>query len=1220
MQKPDIREILNHRILVLDGAMGTMIQQYKLDEAGFRGTMFAEHPLPQQGNNDLLSLTQPEIIVQIHEAYLNAGADIIETNTFNSNAISMMDYGMEGEVYRINLTAARLAAGAASRMTLQTPDRPRYVAGAIGPTNRTASMSPDVNDPGYRAVTYDELVQAYTSQAEGLLDGGVDLLMVETIFDTLNARAALFAIESLFETGKRRVPVMISGTITDASGRTLSGQTVEAFLFSMMHIKPLSIGFNCALGAETMLPYVEELSRLAPFYVSAYPNAGLPNQFGEYDQGPHEMCTLTNDYLERGIVNIIGGCCGTTPEHIRHMALHAKEHKPRPIPEIPGRLRLSGLEPLTVFEGSNFINIGERTNVSGSRKFARLIRDGKFEDALSVARQQVENGAQIIDINMDDALIDATVAMPEFLHLLMSEPDIARVPIMLDSSKWEVLEAGLKCLQGKPVVNSISLKEGEEEFLRHASLIRRYGAAVIVMAFDEEGQAVTFERKIEICQRAYNLLVGQAGFAPEDIIFDANILTIATGMPEHDNYGVAFLDAVRWIRQNLPGAGTSGGISNLSFSFRGNDTLREAMHAVFLYHGIRAGLDMGIVNAGMLPVYQDIPEKLRKLSEAAILNTHPGAAEALIAYANEHQGEKITEEFAQQWRTYAIRDRIVHALVHGITDYIETDVEEIRPEYSRALEVIEGPLMDGMNVVGDLFESGRMFLPQVVKSARVMKKAVAYLMPWILAEKSSDDRSAGKILLATVKGDVHDIGKNIVGVVLGCNNYEVIDLGVMVPLARILETARQENVDIIGLSGLITPSLDEMVYVAREMELQGMNLPLLIGGATTSELHTAVKIAPEYSKPVVHVRDASRAVGVVRSLLADDSSAFTTDLRKRYHTMADKYLRSKSERKLLSLSEARQNGTPINWKNYQPPVPALPGITVFNDYPLQDLVPYIDWTFFFHAWKMTGKYPAILDDPEKGTEARKLFDDALSMLDEITENRMLQAKGVIGFFPAHADGDSVVLFDPQKTSEVLTTFHFLRNQEVKEEGTPNASLADFIAPADSGLTDHIGLFAVTAGLGIEPWLEAYEKEHDHYRSIMLKILADRLAEAFAEQLHYKVRTAHWGYDPEEQLTVTQILKEQYRGIRPAPGYPACPEHSEKRTLFDLLHVEENASIQLTENYAMYPAAAVCGYYFSHPESRYFNLGKITEEQVADYAQRKGIGREEAERLLSTVIV
>jgi 5-methyltetrahydrofolate--homocysteine methyltransferase len=1220
MNKPDIRSLLAERILVLDGAMGTMIQRYGLGESDFRGSIFQDHTHAQQGNNDLLSLTQPQIIREIHDQYLEAGADIIETNTFNSNAISMEDYGMVGEVYALNRAAAIIAAEAAAAAWNRDPDRPRYVAGAIGPTNRTASMSPDVNDPGFRAVTFDELVEAYRIQAEGLIDGGVDMLLVETVFDTLNAKAALFAIDTLFEARGIRLPLMVSGTITDASGRTLSGQTPEAFLLSMMHGDLLSIGFNCALGAETMLPFVEELSRIAPCYVSAYPNAGLPNQFGEYDQGPHEMCNLIDNYLERGIVNITGGCCGTTPEHIRHIAQHVGKHAPRRLPLLPGKLSLSGLEPLNVFEGSNFINIGERTNVSGSRKFARLVREEKFDEALSVARQQVDNGAQIIDINMDDALIDATEAMPAFLRLLVAEPDISRVPVMLDSSKWDVIEAGLKCLQGRSVVNSISLKEGEEEFLRQALLVRRYGAAVVVMAFDEEGQAVTFERKAAICRRAYDLLTQKAGFQPHDIIFDANILTIATGMSEHNDYAVAFLEAVQWIKENLPGAGTSGGISNLSFSFRGNDTIREAMHAVFLYHAVHRGLDMGIVNAGMLPVYADIAPELIRLAEDAILNRHPEAAEALITYAREHTGTSATLEQEQTWRTLPLEERINHALVHGLADYIEQDVEEIRPRFSRALEVIEGPLMDGMNVVGDLFEAGKMFLPQVVKSARVMKKAVAHLMPWILAEKRSTDRTAGKILMATVKGDVHDIGKNIVGVVLGCNNYEVIDLGVMVPAAKILEQARAQDVDLIGLSGLITPSLEEMVYVASEMKRQEIYIPLLIGGATTSELHTAVKIAPESDQPVIHVRDASRAVGVVRALLGNEKATFAEEMDQKYKKMSEKFLRQRNEKKLIPLHQARQQATPILWDLYTPPVPAKSGITTFNNYPLEELIPFIDWTFFFHAWKITGRYPAILEDPVKGEEAKKLFDDAQKLLERIVSEKMLQARGVIGLFPAASVNDSVKVFDPDHPDRLLAKFHFLRNQEVKEDGSPNPALSDFIAPEGSGITDFIGAFAVTAGLGIEPWVDSFEQDHDHYNSIMLKILADRLAEAFAEQLHMRVRKEFWGYDPGEHLTVREVLKEQYRGIRPAPGYPACPEHSEKRTLFDLLRAEENASIHLTEHFAMYPAAAVSGYYFSHPESRYFNLGKITEEQVLDYANRKGIETALAAKLLATVIV
>jgi 5-methyltetrahydrofolate--homocysteine methyltransferase len=1077
-------------------------------------------------------------------------------------------------------------------------------------------MSPDVNDPGYRAVSYDDLVRAYTTQAEGLMDGGADLLLVETVFDTLNARAALFAIATLFETRGRRLPVMVSGTITDASGRTLSGQTVEAFLYSMIHFDLLSIGFNCALGAETMLPHVEELSRLAPFFVSAYPNAGLPNQFGGYDQGPEEMCSLIDEYLDRGIVNIVGGCCGTTPDHIRHLVNHAARSKPRQVPPRSEKLMLSGLEPLTVYPGSNFINIGERTNVAGSRKFARLIREEKYDEALTVARQQVENGAQMIDINMDDAMIEGTVAMPRFLHMLASEPDIARVPLMIDSSKWEVIEAALKCIQGRPVVNSISLKEGETEFLRQARLVQKYGAALVVMAFDETGQAVTFERKTAICARAYHLLTEQAGFNPHDLIFDANILTIATGMPEHNNYVVEYLQTIEWIKGNLPGAGTSGGISNLSFSFRGNDTIRESMHAIFLFHAIKAGLDMGIVNAGMLPLYQEIPSPLLRLAEDAILNTDPNASEALIKYTESMDGNIHTAEVQQAWRNLDVVERLHHSLIKGIADHIEQDIDEIRPRYPRALDIIEGPLMDGMEVVGDLFGSGKMFLPQVVKSARVMKKGVAHLMPWILLEKSDAQSSAGKIVLATVKGDVHDIGKNIVGVVMGCNNFEVIDLGVMVPAAKIIEVAAKEKADLIGLSGLITPSLDEMVHVAMEMERQHFTVPLLIGGATTSELHTAVKIAPAYSKTVVHVRDASRAVGVAKALLGSDHSNYSKTIGQRYTTMAEKYLQSRTERQLIPLRDARNNPTPIQWVGYQPPIPKVQGIVHFNDYPLDELVPFIDWTFFFHAWKVTGKYPAIFKDPIKGEEAKKLFADAQQLLGRIIEQKILTAKGVFGIFPAGAAGDSVEVYQPGGGKELLTTLHFLRNQERKEQGAANPSLADFIAPLNSGVDDYIGGFAVTAGIGIEPWIAYFEQDHDHYNSIMLKILADRLAEAFAEHLHLRIRKEFWGYSLDEALTLPEILKENYQGIRPAPGYPACPEHSEKRALFNLLQAEQHTGITLTENYAMYPAAAVSGYYFSHPDSRYFNLGKILEDQVTDYAARKSIAPDQARKLLS----
>ena len=1223
-------EAIADRVLVLDGAMGTMIQRYRLVEEDYRGEMFKQWARDLKGNNDILSLTRPDVIREIHEAYLEAGADIIETNTFNANAISQSDYGLESQVYEINRASAAIARACADAYSLRDPSKPRFVAGALGPTNRTASLSPDVNDPGFRAVSFDELREAYAVQAEGLIDGGADTLLVETVFDTLNAKAALYAIQELQDRKGTRLPVMVSGTITDLSGRTLSGQTLEAFLISLSHTDLFSIGLNCALGAEELRPFVEELSRKAPLHTCIYPNAGLPNQFGEYDQGPSEMSRFIQDFLDHRFANIIGGCCGTTPGHIREFARLAAEAVPRQVPTETDNLRLSGLEPLTVFPGSNFINIGERTNVAGSKKFARLIREEKYEEALSIAREQVDNGAQVLDVNMDDAMLDAVKEMPRFLHLLSSDPDIARVPIMIDSSRWEVIEAGLKCLQGKPVVNSISLKDGEELFLERARKIRMYGAAAIVMAFDEEGQAVDLERKTSICERSYKLLIEKAGFSPQDIIFDPNVLTIATGMDEHNHYAVDFLNTVRWIKENLPHARVSGGISNLSFSFRGNDTVREAMHSAFLYHAVEAGLDMGIVNAGNLPVYSDIPPDLLLLVEDAILNRRKDAAERLIAYAEKSVTQEKAERQAEEWRQWPAEDRIKYSLVKGIADHIEEDVEEARTQFDRALDLIEGPLMDGMNVVGDLFGSGKMFLPQVVRSARVMKKAVAVLEPFIqlaVGSRQSEPpprpspnwgresgRGLRKILLATVKGDVHDIGKNIVGVVLGCNNYEVIDLGVMVPAEKILDTAVKEEVDVIGLSGLITPSLEEMVHVAAEMERRRLHFPLLIGGATTSEIHTAVKIAPQYSRPVIHVRDASRCVGVLSSLLRQETrEGYVAEIEKKYDALKQKHLSKKAGQGLIPLAEARKNKLQVDWKQVEAMKPLVPGLTVMDDYPLEDIRPYIDWTFFFHAWRMTGKYPEILEDPVKGEEAKRLFGDANRMLDEILSEKMLQAKAVIGLFPAVSEGEDVSVLSPDGNT-VIARLHFLRNQEEKGEGIPNLSLADFIAPAGT-VQDHIGMFAVTAGIGIEKWVERYEAEHDHYRSIMLKVLADRLAEALAERMHEKVRKEFWGYAGQENLSVVELLKEKYSGIRPAPGYPACPEHSEKETLFRLLDAEKNAGIRLTESWVMYPAASVCGYYFSHPFSRYFNLGKLMDDQVADYAKRKGITVDRARKLL-----
>ena len=1215
IEKENIYKVLENRVLVLDGAMGTMIQRFKLKDSDYRGERFATHPIDLKGCNDLLSLTKPNVISEIHQAYLEAGADIIETNTFNATSVSMADYQLEPNVYEMNVASAKIAVVEAEKFTALNPNKPRFVAGAVGPTSKTASMSPDVNDPGFRAVSYDQLKDSYKEQIRGLIDGGVNLLLVETIFDTLNAKAALYAINEVLAERDFRLPVMVSGTITDASGRTLSGQTTEAFLNSVSHIDLLSVGFNCSLGAEQLNPFIEELSRKAPFYVSAYPNAGLPNQFGEYDESPLQMAHHIQPILTNKSVNIIGGCCGTTPEHIRELCKVAEQSTPRHIPTIPKYLRLSGLEPLMVFENSNFINIGERTNVSGSKKFARLIREEKYDEALSVARQQVDSGAQVLDINMDDALLDAKREMTRYLHLLMAEPEIARVPIMIDSSKWEVIEAGLKCLQGKAIVNSISMKEGEDAFREHARKIRNYGAAMVVMAFDEDGQASTLERRKEICSRAYHILVDEIGVPPEDIIFDPNILAIATGIEEHNNYAVDFIETIKWIKQNLPYARISGGISNLSFSFRGNDALREAMHSAFLYHAIKAGMDMGIVNAGNLPVYDDIPADLLELIEDVLFNRRHDSTERLIDYASKMKATEKTEAAAKAWRGLPVNERLTYALVHGLDADVATDVEEARPHFSRALEVIEGPLMAGMNVVGDLFGAGKMFLPQVVKSARVMKKAVAVLLPYIEAEKIvGENNKAGKILMATVKGDVHDIGKNIVGVVLGCNNYEVIDLGVMVHAEKILDAAIKENVDIIGLSGLITPSLEEMAFVASEMERRGFTIPLLIGGATTSEMHTAVKIAPEYHNPVIHVRDASRATGVVAALLsADGKKPFIDSVTEKYSVLRQKHESTRAGVTYVSLEKARANKFKMDWSSFKPVKPSFLGVKHVDNFPLLEISKYIDWTFFFHAWKISGKYPAIFDDPLKGVEALKLFNDAQVMLKQIIDKKMVQANGVFGFFETNAIGDSIEL---NLEGNKKTMLHFLRNEEEKEPGIPNLSLADFIAPKQTGYPDYIGLFAVTAGLGIEKWVKEYEDENDDYNAIMVKILADRLAEAFAELLHDIVRKEYWGYAKDENLTIEEIIHEGYAGIRPAPGYPACPEHSEKGTIFNLLEANKTG-ITLTENFSMYPAAAVSGYYFANPDSQYFAISRISREQVEDYASRKNLTVKEVERLLAS---
>jgi 5-methyltetrahydrofolate--homocysteine methyltransferase len=1217
-------ELLARRVLVLDGAMGTMIQTYQLGEQDYRGERFRDWPRDLRGNNDLLSLTQPGIIRAIHAAYLDAGADILETNSFNSTAISMADYGMEHLVYELNRTSAQLARQTADEFERTEPDSPRYVAGVLGPTNRTASLSPDVNDPGFRNVRFEELVDTYGEAIRGLLDGGADLLLVETIFDTLNAKAALFAIDSYFETAGIRVPVMISGTITDASGRTLSGQTTEAFWNSVAHARPLSIGLNCALGARALRQYVQELSRVAPTFVSTHPNAGLPNEFGGYDESPEYMAGVLKEFAEAGLVNLVGGCCGTTPAHIRAIADAVRGVPPRLPASPPARLRLSGLEPLTVGPETLFVNIGERTNVTGSRKFARLVLAGGYEAGLEIARQQVENGAQMIDINMDEGMLDSEAAMTTFLKLLASEPDISRVPIVIDSSKWSVIEAGLKCVQGKSVVNSISLKEGEESFIRQAKLVHRYGAAVIVMAFDEQGQADTAERKVEICRRAYRILTEQVGFAPEDIIFDPNIFAIATGIEEHNNYAVDYINATRRIKSELPHALISGGVSNVSFAFRGNDPVREAIHAVFLYHAIEAGMDMGIVNAGQLPIYADIPPDLLERVEDVVLNRRADATDRLLEVADSVKGRAADPSVDLAWRNAPVSERLAHALVEGIADYIVEDTEEARHQAERPIQVIEGPLMDGMNVVGDLFGAGKMFLPQVVKSARVMKRAVAHLIPYIEAEKLAlneagrgQPRSNGKVLLATVKGDVHDIGKNIVGVVLQCNNYEVIDLGVMVPSAKILETAKREQVDIIGLSGLITPSLEEMSFVAGELERDGFTLPLLIGGATTSRVHTAVKIEPKYSGPTVHVIDASRAVGVAGNLRSETlRSGYTAGIKAEYQELRTQRGARKAQERRQPIADARKNRLAINWTANGAPEPCFLGTRTLKDYPLEELVPLIDWTPFFQTWELAGHYPAILDDPTVGPAARNLFHDANVLLERIVKERLLRARGVFGFFPANSDGDDIQLYTDDERSDVRAVIHSIRQQMVKPPGRPNLALADFVAPRESGVPDYVGAFAVTAGIGTDALVAQFEREHDDYNAILTKALADRLAEAFAERLHQRVRQEFWGYARDEAVDNEGLIKERYQGIRPAPGYPACPDHTEKRLLFDLLDAEAQAGMTLTESFAMLPTAAVSGYYFWRPEAQYFGVGKIERDQVEDYARRKGMDVKDVERWLA----
>lgn len=1214
-----LEQQLKHRILFLDGAMGTMIQSYRLQENDYRGKRFADFAHDLKGNNDLLCLTQPQIIREIHEAYLAAGADLIETNSFNATAISLSDYHMADLAYEINVAAAQLARQAADYYTAKTPDKPRFVVGVLGPTNRTASISPDVNDPGFRNVHFDELVAAYTDSIRGLVDGRVDVLMIETIFDTLNCKAAIFAVESFFANYKTQLPLMISGTITDASGRTLSGQTTAAFWNSVRHARPLSIGLNCALGAKALRPYIQELSKIADTFVSIYPNAGLPNAFGGYDEQPHETAAIIREFSEEGFINIVGGCCGTTPDHIKAIVESVAEIKPRIIPAIPIACRLSGLEPLTIDENSLFVNVGERTNVTGSLRFADLIRSGDYMTALGVARDQVLNGAQIIDINMDEGMLDAEYAMVKFLNLIAVEPDIARVPVMIDSSKWSVIEAGLKCIQGKGVVNSISLKDGEPAFIEKAKLAYRYGAAIVVMAFDEQGQADTVERKFNICKRSYDLLVNQVGFPPEDIIFDPNIFAVATGIEEHNNYALDFINATAQIKQNLPYALVSGGVSNVSFAFRGNNPVREAIHAAFLYHAIRAGMSMGIVNAGNLAIYSDIPADLLERVEDVLLNRRPDATDRLLEVADSVKGQTKNKLEDLSWREKGVVERLSYALVNGLNNFIVEDTEEARQLLKSPLKVIEGPLMDGMNIVGDLFGAGKMFLPQVVKSARVMKQAVAYLLPFLEAEKTTA-QSKGKILLATVKGDVHDIGKNIVGVVLGCNNYDVIDLGVMVPCDRILETAQKEQVDIIGLSGLITPSLEEMSHVAQEMQRLDFSLPLLIGGATTSRAHTAIKIEPHYSGATIHVVDASRAVGVVGQLLSETAKDNYVDaIKKEYEQLRERHQNKKSDAEQISLIEARNNKLTTDWLTYSPVKPAFVGAKSYADYPVNELIDYIDWTPFFQTWELAGKYPAILTDKVVGAAATSVFSDAKKMLAQMVAEHWIKANAVIGFYPANSVGDDIEIYTDESRSTILTTFCMLRQQIRKPKDKFNACLADLVAPKASGVADYIGLFAVTTGVGAEARLNEFSKNHDEYNSILFKALMDRLAEAFAEYMHEIVRKELWGYAADEHFSNEELISEKYQGIRPAPGYPACPDHTEKTKLFELLNVTKNTSIQLTENFAMYPASSVCGFYFSHPKADYFTIGKLGEDQVSDYAKRKQMDINEVKRWLATHI-
>jgi len=1206
----EIQNILSKRILILDGAMGSLIQTHNLIENDYRGEILSNHPQDLKGNHDLLSLTHPDIIEDIHKSYLSAGADIIETNTFNSNAISQSDYNLEKYVYNLNLQAAKIARKAADYFSNQTPNQPRFVAGILGPTSRTSSMSPDVNDPSYRNVTFDGLAATYSDQCNGLLDGGVDIIMVETVFDTLNCKAALYAIQETFEKRGKSVPVMVSVTITDASGRTLSGQTIEAFWYSVRHMELLSVGINCALGAVEMRPFLADLSAVADIPISVHPNAGLPNELGEYDQSPEFMADIIGEFASSGLVNIVGGCCGTTPKHIKAISQKVKSIPPRTISKIPECTKLSGLEPLNIDKNSLFVNIGERTNVSGSKIFASLIREEKYEDALSVAIQQVDGGAQMIDVNMDEGLLDSEACMEIFLRMIASDPAISRVPIVIDSSRWEVIETGLKNIQGKGIVNSISLKDGEEAFLEKAGKIQKYGAAVIIMAFDEKGQADTYDRKIEICCRSYNLLTIQAGFSPEDIIFDPNIFAVATGLEEHNEYAHAYIRACIKLKELYPLSLISGGVSNLSFSFRGNNAIREAMHTVFLYHAIQSGMTMGIVNPGQISIYDDLTPKLRDVIEDVLYNRSPEAGEKLLEAAQGIQQKQKVKKEDSAWRKLPIGERLTYSLVDGITSHIEEDTEESRKELEDPVKVIEGPLMDGMNRVGDLFGSGKMFLPQVVKSARVMKKAVTYLTPFLEKAKKSASKN-GKILLATVKGDVHDIGKNIVGVVLGCNNYDIIDLGVMVPVQEILKTAKEEEVDIIGLSGLITPSLDEMVNVASEMERTGVKLPLLIGGATTSKVHTAIKIEPAYSHGTIYVTDASKSVDVVRKLLSKNRMEFQNEVSEEYAQIRLK--RKDGQRvKYLTISESRTKKYQINWDNYFPPEPFTKNAIILNNYPLEELVPYIDWTPFFTTWELRGKYPSILEDDKYGNEATKLFKDAKQLLNEIVKNKLLNANAVVHIFPASSVGDDVEIYDLNE--DAIAHVHCLRQQIKKEDY--QFCLSDFIAPKDSGKQDWLGAFAVTTGIGLNKIVEEFEANDDDYNAIMAKALADRLAEAFAEKLHELTRKQYWGYATEENLSLENVLKEKYYGIRPAPGYPACPDHSEKEILFKLLNAEVNTGIQLTSNFAMDPPASVCGWYFSHPESKYFSIGKISDDQLKDYCQRKQVDLEDMKRFIS----